>query len=131
MIDCVSALSGRMVIAMRSKSLTITHKRTSAERLPNIHPGEVLREEFLGPMKISAYRLAKNTNLSQTRISEILHERRGITAETALRLGKFFGNSPEFWLGLQNDFDLEDKRNSMRKELDAIKGVAEFTPANG
>jgi addiction module HigA family antidote len=72
-------------------------------------------------MGISAYKLAKETNLSQTRISEIIHRRRGITAETALRFSKFFGNTAEFWLGLQNDYDLEENRLSLRKELEAIK----------
>jgi antitoxin HigA-1 len=86
---------------MRSKSLTITKKGSNPKRLPNIHPGEVLREEFLVPLRISAYKLAKGTNLSQTRISQIIHEKRGISAETALRLSRFFGNSPQFWLGLQ------------------------------
>ena len=106
---------------MASKSSTITHKRAAPDRLPNVHPGEVLREEFLKPMGISAYKLAKGTNLSQTRISQIIHEQRGITAETALRLGKFFGNSAEFWLGLQNDYDLEETRASLKKELEAIQ----------
>jgi antitoxin HigA-1 len=106
---------------MASRSSIITHKRAASDRLPNIHPGEVLREEFLKPMGISAYKLAKGTNLSQTRISQIIHEHRGITAETALRLGKFFGNSAEFWLGLQNDYDLEETRASLQKELEAIQ----------
>ena len=78
------------------------------ERLENIHPGEVLDEEFLTPLDITAYRLAKETNIPQTRISEILKRRRRITADTALRLSKFFGNSAEFWLGLQRDYDLEE-----------------------
>jgi len=77
------------------------------KRLPNIHPGEVLFEEFLDPLNITAYRLAKETNIPQTRISEIIKKKRRITADTALRFSKFFGNSPEFWLGLQNDFDLD------------------------
>jgi antitoxin HigA-1 len=110
-----------METAMRSRLSTTTHRARSAERLPNVHPGEVLREEFLKPMGMSAYRLAKGTNVSQTRISQIIHEQRGVTAETALRLAKFFGNSAEFWLGLQNDYDLEEKRSSLRKALDAIE----------
>jgi addiction module HigA family antidote len=75
-------------------------------------------------MGISPYKLAKGTNLSQTRISQIIHEQRGITAGTALRLGKFFGNSAEFWLGLQNDYDLEETRASLQKELEAIQTFA-------
>ena len=78
--------------------------------LHNIHPGEVLLEEFLKPMNISAYRLAKETNISQTRISEITKGKRRVTANTALRLSKFFGTTPQFWLGLQDDYDLEEQQ---------------------
>ncbi len=78
------------------------------DQLKNIHPGEVLLEEFLYPMKISAYRLSDDINIPQTRISEIIKGKRRITADTALRLGSYFGNSAKFWLGLQNDFDLEE-----------------------
>ncbi len=84
------------------------------EKLKNIHPGEVLLEEFLNPMEISAYRLAKETFIPQTRISDIVKGRRRITADTALRFSRFFGNSAEFWLGLQNDYDLEEE--SLLKE---------------
>ena len=93
------------------------------ERIPNIHPGEVLREEFLLPMGISAYRLAKETGMPQTRISEIMRERRRITADTALRLGKYFGVSPRFWLGLQDDYDLEEEREAIEEELESIHTV--------
>jgi len=91
------------------------------DRLPNTHPGEVLHEEFLVPMNISAYRLAKETRLSQTRVSQIIHGKRSISADTALRLGKFFGVSPEFWLGLQNDHDLEEMKRSHGKQLDSMR----------
>ena len=90
------------------------------ERLPNIHPGEVLEEEFLKPLHITAYRLAKETKIPQTRISEIIRRKRGITADTALRLSKYFGNSPQFWLGLQNDYDLEEEKQLIGKELEDI-----------
>lgn len=85
--------------------------------LPNIHPGEILKEEFLEPLNISAYRLAKETKIPQTRVSQILKKKRGITADTALRFATFFGNSPQFWLGLQNDYDIEEQRNSLSGEL--------------
>ncbi len=91
--------------------------------LKNIHPGEVLLEEFLKPMKISAYKLAKDTFIPQTRISAILKGKRRITADTALRLSKYFGNSPRFWLGLQADYDLEEERNNKQKEIDSIKSI--------
>ena len=77
------------------------------EKLKNIHPGEILKEEFLEPMEISAYRLSKENFIPQTRIGEIIKGNRRITADTALRLAKYFGTSPKFWLGLQDDYDLE------------------------
>jgi len=91
------------------------------EKLPNIHPGEILNEEFLIPLNITAYRLAKETNIPQTRISEIIKGKRRITADTALRLSIFFGNSAKFWLGLQDDFDIENELNDKQKEFDNIK----------
>ncbi len=92
-----------------------------ANKLKNIHPGEILLEEFLRPLHISAYRLSMDIGIPQTRTSEILKGNRRITADTALRLSKYFGNSAKFWLGLQNDFDLEEERNQKMDELDAIK----------
>lgn len=91
------------------------------KRLKNIHPGEILKEEFLEPLNISAYRLAKETHLDQTRISEIIHKKRRITADTALRLARFFGNTPKFWLGLQNDHDLEKEKLLKDAELNKIR----------
>jgi len=81
------------------------------DKLPNIHPGEILKEEFLDPMEISAYRLSKEIGIPQTRISQIIKGKRRITADTALRLSAFFGNTPKFWLGLQDDYDLEEERS--------------------
>jgi addiction module HigA family antidote len=94
------------------------------ETLRNIHPGEILNEEFLKPLGISAYRLSKETFIPQTRISEILKGNRRITADTALRLSKYFGNSPKFWLGLQNDYDLEDEITHKGNELNEIKPIS-------
>ena len=90
------------------------------KKLKNIHPGEVLLEEFLIPLEISAYRLAKETFLPQTRISEIVKGKRRITADTALRLSIYFGTSAKFWLGLQDDYDIEEEKNSKQKELNNI-----------
>ena len=81
------------------------------EKLNNIHPGEILREEFLIPFNITAYRLSKDTFIPQTRIGEILKGNRRITADTALRLSLYFGTSAKFWLGLQDDYDLEEEKN--------------------
>lgn len=91
------------------------------KKLKNIHPGEILLEEFLIPMEISAYRLAKETFLPQTRISEITKGKRRITADTAIRLSKFFGTSAKFWLGLQDDYDLEEEKNQKDREFNNIK----------
>ncbi|HWY12989.1 MAG TPA: HigA family addiction module antitoxin [Bacteroidia bacterium] len=90
-------------------------------KLKNIHPGEILQEEFLTPLSISAYRLSKSIGIAQTRISEIIKGNRRITADTALRLSKYFGNSAKFWLGLQDDFDIEEEQNNKQSELKAIK----------
>ncbi|MBL7474111.1 HigA family addiction module antitoxin [Robertkochia sediminum] len=90
-------------------------------KLKNIHPGEVLKEEFLDPMEISAYRLSKETFIPQTRISEIIKGNRRITADTALRLAKYFGTSAKFWLGLQDDYDIEEEKELKQKELNNIK----------
>jgi addiction module HigA family antidote len=90
------------------------------DRLPNIHPGEVLEEEFLKPLGLTAYRLAKATKIPITRISEIVKGRRRVTADTALRLSTFFGNSPRFWLGLQNDYDLEEEQVKIEHDLKEI-----------
>jgi antitoxin HigA-1 len=80
------------------------------DKLANIHPGEVLMEEFLLPLEISAYRLSKDLDIPQTRISQILKGKRRITADTALRLSSYFGNSAKFWLGLQDDYDIEEEK---------------------
>ena len=94
------------------------------KKLKNIHPGEILMEEFLIPMGISMYRLSKETYIPQTRVSEIIKGNRRITADTALRLSKYFGNSANFWLGLQNDYDLEQEKIILSKILKEIEQVA-------
>nr|WKN38235.1 HigA family addiction module antitoxin [Tunicatimonas sp. TK19036] len=91
------------------------------EQLPNIHPGEVLQEEFLIPFNISAYRLSKDIGIPQTRVSEIIKGRRRITADTALRLSYYFGVSAKFWLGLQDDYDLEEETKAKKLEFETIK----------
>ena len=88
------------------------------KNLPPIHPGEILLEEFLRPMGISQYRLAKDISVSPRRINEIVHGKRAITADTALRLGRFFGMSPQFWLNLQNRYDLEVTEDMLVGRID-------------
>ena len=90
-------------------------------KLKNIHPGEILVEEFLKPFNITAYKLAKDIEIPQTRISEIIKGNRRITADTALRFSKYFGNSAKFWLGLQDDFDIEEEISVKGNMLRSIK----------
>jgi addiction module HigA family antidote len=89
-------------------------------RLPNIHPGEVLNEEFLKPLGISRYRLAKAIGVPATRIAEICAGRRSISADTALRLARYFGTTTKFWLGLQEDFDIEECTRENAQALAAV-----------
>ena len=84
-------------------------------RLPNIHPGEILRLEFLEPLDITPYRLSKDIGVAQTRISEILAEKRSITADTALRLSHYFSNSAQFWMNLQTQYDLRQAQEDNRE----------------
>ena len=92
-------------------------------KLKNIHTGEILLEEFLIPFNISAYKLAKEIDIPQTRISEIVKGNRRITADTALRFSKYFGNSAKFWLGLQDDFDIEEEKYAKSATLNLIKAL--------
>lgn len=97
------------------------------DKLNNVHPGEVLAEEFLIPLNITAYRLSQDINIPQTRISEIIKRNRRITADTALRLSKYFGNSAKFWLGLQDDFDLDEEMSKKSHEFSVIKKLENNT----
>jgi len=91
------------------------------KKLKNIHPGEILQEEFLIPLEISAYKLSKDIGIPQTRISTIVKGTRRVTADTALRLAQYFGTTAKFWLGLQDDYDIEEERKEKGAELNAIK----------
>lgn len=86
--------------------------------LAPVHPGEVLLEEFLGPMGISQYRLAKDVSVPPRRINEIVHGKRAVTADTALRLARYFGTTERFWLNLQTQYDLDIERDRLGKRLD-------------
>ena len=92
------------------------------KRLPPLHPGEVLREEFMEPLGLSAYAVARACRIPRTRIERIAREETGVTADTALRLGKFFGTTPEFWLNLQCRFEIETAMSEIEDELSQIKG---------
>lgn len=93
------------------------------ERLKNIHPGEILLEEFLIPLNISAYRLSKDVEIPQTRVSQIIKGKRRITADTALRLSSYFGNSAKFWLGLQDDYDIEEEQKINQSTFNKIQQI--------
>lgn len=99
------------------------------ERIPNVAPGEILSEEFLKPMGITAYRLSKDTGMPATRVSQILKGKRRITADTALRLSKYFGNSADFWLGIQDEYDLREEKGRIEPELARIPRAREHADA--
>ncbi len=99
------------------------------KQIPNVTPGEILMEEFLIPMGITPYRLSKDTTMPATRISQIIKGKRRITADTALRLSRYFGNSADFWLGIQDEFDLREQEERIEAELEAIPKAAIRSPA--
>ena len=100
-----------------------TQARDAANTLPSIHPGEILAEEFLQPMEITQYRLAKAIGVDARRIHAIVHGERSSTAETALLLSRYFGTSAGFWMGLQNQYDLELAQDRLGDRLTAIQPV--------
>ena len=102
------------------------------ERLRNIHPGEILREEFLTPLQITPYRLAKEIGVTATRIKEILDGKRAVTADTAIRLSRYFQTTAHFWLNLQDAYDLEEQTLSKHKSsYDRIHAYDEQSVATG
>ncbi len=99
-----------------------------AKTMEPVHPGEILVEEFLTPLSVSQYRLAKDISVSARRINEIVHGKRAITADTALRLSRYFGLSDRFWLNLQSRYDLEIEKDRLRDRIE--KGVKVLTKKN-
>ena len=94
------------------------------KKLPNIHPGEVLLEEFLKPLDISQNKLARAMGVPPRRINEIVHGKRAVTADTAIRLARALGTSEQFWMGLQADYDLEEARKAAQNELKKVENIA-------
>ena len=90
----------------------------SVRRLPLVHPGEILRDEFLAPMELSVYRLAQAIKVSHPRLNDFVLGRRGITTDTALRLGRYFGTTPEFWINLQTRYDLDVAERTVRAKIE-------------
>ena len=90
----------------------------SGRLLPPVHPGEVLRDEFLKPMELSVYRLAREIGVSRPRLNDVVLGRRAVTIDTALRLGRYFGTTPEFWLNLQTRYDLDAAERTLRRKIE-------------
>ncbi len=90
----------------------------SGRRLPPVHPGAILCDEFLKPMQLSVYRLAQDIKASRPRLNEIVHGRRAVTTDTALRLARYFGTTPEFWINLQTRYDLDVAERTVRHKID-------------
>ena len=103
-------------------------KKRKKKMLSNVHPGEVLVEEFLEPLGISRYRLAKELGVPMTRVAAICNRRRAITADTALRLARFFGTSARFWMGLQHDFDIEELSRDLADDISSIRPLNRSLP---
>ncbi len=93
-------------------------------RLPDIHPGEILNEDFLGPLGVTQYRLAQAVSVPPRRINEIVHGKRAISADTALRLARYFGTTPDFWINLQAQYDLRQAEKSLKQIMDKIEPLA-------
>ena len=111
----MSALYCRLSLRL---NMTITRKGTPEWR---VHPGEILREEFLKPMKLSVYQLAKELHVPAPRLNDVVLRKRGVSADTAIRLAKFFGASEQFWLGLQAAYEVSMAKEELRSEIDQIK----------
>jgi addiction module HigA family antidote len=126
MINFEFVSDGRKTMPTRSKSsTTISRYERYKREVPPIHPGEILREEFLVPLGLSANALAIAIGVPATRVNEIVNERRGITGDTALRLGRYFHMTAEFWMSLQGDYDLELVRYRSGKEIkEAVRPAA-------
>ncbi|MCG6154077.1 HigA family addiction module antitoxin [Leptospira bandrabouensis] len=100
------------------------------ETFINVHPGEILSEEFLIPLEISAYRLAKETGIPESNISDIINGKRSITAAISIKLGKFFELNPLFWIGLQNDYDIRLETHKLKSKINDIKSFKEIRKKN-
>ena len=114
-----------MVVQTQSKLPTITEAQMTITRkgTPDwrVHPGEILREEFLKPMKLSVYQLAKELHVPAPRLNDVVLQKRGVSADTAIRLAKFFGTSEQFWLGLQAAYEVSMTKEELRNEINQIK----------
>jgi addiction module HigA family antidote len=119
MTSGVFGLNGMTVMRFMSRLSTIIRRPMPDQKMPPVHPGEILLEDFMKPLGISQYRLAKEMKVYPRRVNEIVHGKRAITADTALRLARYFGTSPELWMNLQAYYDLELARDEVEMQIDA------------
>ncbi len=120
MINGESVSCGEMVTLMMWRLWITTsngREKMTSKKLPPLHPGEVLLEEFMAPMGVSQNRLGRDLGVSPRRINEIIHGKRAITADSALRLARYFGTSAQFWMGLQSDYDLETAEDRLSEKI--------------
>lgn len=103
----------------------------SGRLLPSVHPGEILRDEFLAPMELSVYRLAREIKVSRQRLNDIVLGRRAVTSDTALRLGRYFGTAPEFWINLQTRYDLDVAERTVRRKIEREVAPRDASAADG
>jgi antitoxin HigA-1 len=113
----------------RDRRLIIERRAAVAKKLPSVHPGEVLREEFLRPLNLSPYAVARAVGVPRTRIERLANEQTPVTADTALRLGRYFGTSAAFWMGIQTQYDLERAEDELGATLRKIAPAREAKPA--
>src|SRR5436190_20102877 len=122
MANCVSLVACRPAGSRDYRlSLKMAKEKIMGKRLPPVHPGEVLRQDFLIPMKLSAYAVAKAVGVPRTRIERLVREETPVTADTALRLARYFGTTASFWMGLQAQYDLERAVDDLGKKLNRIE----------
>jgi addiction module HigA family antidote len=124
------SIAGPANFSVADRSWIITERRAAmAKKLPPVHPGEVLREEFLRPLNLSPYAVARAVGVPRTRIERLANEQTPVTADTALRLGRYFGTSAAFWMGIQTQYDLERAEDELGATLRKIAPAREAKPA--
>jgi addiction module HigA family antidote len=129
MTNGASVLNGAMGMPTKLKSWIITRRRRMTKKLKPVHPGEILREEFMLPLRLSMNRVAMDLRVPVTRIADIVNEKRAITADTALRFARYFNNSPTFWMNLQSRYDLEVAEDEIADKVERDVRPLEAVPA--
>jgi antitoxin HigA-1 len=129
MTNGASVLNGAMGMPTKLKSWIITRRQQMTKKLKPVHPGEILREEFMLPLRLSMNRVAMDLRVPVTRIADIVNEKRAITADTALRFARYFNNSPTFWMNLQTRYDLEVAEDEIADKVERDVRPLEAVPA--